>query len=68
MVTLDPSVAVSVVQIDDVKRVLRDNETKRLIDAAQIFGGWISLSLSPCVCVSLGANVPGQEPIGANAH
>ncbi|CAI4224016.1 unnamed protein product [Auanema sp. JU1783] len=39
MITVQPDISVSTVHIDDVKKVLKDNESKKLIDAAQIFRG-----------------------------
>ncbi|VDM75056.1 unnamed protein product, partial [Strongylus vulgaris] len=53
MVTVHPDLSVSVVQIDDVKAILNDPHTMRLIDTAQTFKGPLLIGQTPTHSVRL---------------
>ncbi|VDO31113.1 unnamed protein product [Haemonchus placei] len=53
MVTVHPDLSVSVVQIDDIKAVVSDPYTTRLIDSAQTFKGPLLIGQTPTHSVRL---------------
>ncbi|RCN25958.1 hypothetical protein ANCCAN_28325, partial [Ancylostoma caninum] len=53
MVTVHPDLSVSVVQIDDIKTVITDPHTLRLIDSAQTFKGPLLVGETPTHSVRL---------------